>query len=81
MRKTVIREVEVIYCDFCDKEVQFLDKCIICDKGGCSYGKHWRFSLILSTLGKGKVDGLICTECAKKPIMLEELVKKQLGND
>jgi len=46
-RKMEMREVEVITCDFCKKEVTYVEKCSICGLEGCSGGggtEHFAFS-------------------------------------
>jgi len=85
MRKTEKREVEVNYCDFCGKEAPQLYQCVICGKEGC-LENHWRFSFEMrkEIRIKGtpfeKNSGLVCIECANKPIMLDRLIDTQFGS-
>lgn len=57
VKKKIQREVEVLVCDFCDKELDysFPDRCVVCGKDVCD--KH---------IAQWEEDGSICVDCGKE---------------
>jgi len=68
-RTTEKREVEIIRCDFCRREVKKVEKCVLCKKEGCDRKGakgHFAFSVQIQNhvLGFPGSPGKICNECA-----------------
>ena len=69
MRKEETRPVEVIYCDFCNKETAHVTKCVICGREGCNQGgnkAHFAYSgsdvYRYKDIKRGHFS--VCNECA-----------------
>lgn len=68
MRTTVIKEVNVIKCDFCGEETEHPKRCAVCKREGCSLtsGKaHFAYALdFYRYRDRERRHVFACTECA-----------------
>ena len=71
MKKTEKRDVEIKYCDFCEKETGHLEKCAVCKREMCikDGGKfHAAYSVKIYRYKDGKnsteFGNKVCKDCA-----------------
>jgi len=65
--QTVTRDIQVKFCDECNKEKDFLDRCGICRKDKCNSHMAYAFDDLVRYSDNERVGGRgrhICKDCA-----------------